>query len=101
MFFLFKQKKAYEMRISDWSSDVCSSDLAAHIAQSDKGDVHNVSPSPLPFRGEDMKAWREAPSRSWRGGGRSNHHPPLPTLSPEGERAYKVTAPSTRLRAFR
>src|SRR3546814_16709823 len=28
-FFVFKQKTAYEMRISDWSSDVCSSDLAA------------------------------------------------------------------------
>src|SRR3546814_12815147 len=27
-FFFFKQKTAYEMRISDWSSDVCSSDLA-------------------------------------------------------------------------
>src|SRR3546814_8110987 len=31
-FFFFKQKTAYEMRISDWSSDVCSSDLAADIA---------------------------------------------------------------------
>src|SRR3546814_2015648 len=29
LFFLFKQKTAYEMRISDWSSDVCSSDLEA------------------------------------------------------------------------
>src|SRR3546814_3992908 len=29
MVFVFKQKTAYEMRISDWSSDVCSSDLAA------------------------------------------------------------------------
>src|SRR3546814_16323712 len=28
LFFFFKQKTAYEMRISDWSSDVCSSDLA-------------------------------------------------------------------------
>src|SRR3546814_3304430 len=28
-FFFFKQKTAYEMRISDWSSDVCSSDLSA------------------------------------------------------------------------
>src|SRR3546814_1830525 len=28
-FFFFKQKTAYEMRISDWSSDVCSSDLQA------------------------------------------------------------------------
>src|SRR3546814_18642514 len=30
-FFFFKQKTAYEMRISDWSSDVCSSDLAARV----------------------------------------------------------------------
>src|SRR3546814_13964879 len=29
--FFFKQKTAYEMRISDWSSDVCSSDLGAAI----------------------------------------------------------------------
>src|SRR3546814_3181479 len=28
VFFFFKQKTAYEMRISDWSSDVCSSDLS-------------------------------------------------------------------------
>src|SRR3546814_10188237 len=28
--FFFKQKTAYEMRISDWSSDVCSSDLLTH-----------------------------------------------------------------------
>src|SRR3546814_10616549 len=43
VFFFFKQKTAYEMRISDWSSDVCSSDLVAvpgdvpiveHMAQS-------------------------------------------------------------------
>src|SRR3546814_15083820 len=30
--FFFKQKTAYEMRISDWSSDVCSSDLVQHAA---------------------------------------------------------------------
>src|SRR3546814_1759060 len=29
--FFFKQKTAYEMRISDWSSDVCSSDLAEGV----------------------------------------------------------------------
>src|SRR3546814_2603423 len=34
MFFFFKQKTAYEMRISDWSSDVCSSDLKLDPAQS-------------------------------------------------------------------
>src|SRR3546814_6272342 len=31
LFFFFKQKTAYEMRISDWSSDVCSSDLAVTL----------------------------------------------------------------------
>src|SRR3546814_19510303 len=31
MFFFFKQKTAYEMRISDWSSDVCSSDLTKAV----------------------------------------------------------------------
>src|SRR3546814_9312607 len=30
-FFFFKQKTAYEMRISDWSSDVCSSDLPGFV----------------------------------------------------------------------
>src|SRR3546814_3870626 len=32
-FFFFKQKTAYEMRISDWSSDVCSSDLQEEAAK--------------------------------------------------------------------
>src|SRR3546814_3927142 len=34
-FFFFKQKTAYEMRISDWSSDVCSSDLAGRVGSAD------------------------------------------------------------------
>src|SRR3546814_2668425 len=37
-FFFFKQKTAYEMRISDWSSDVCSSDLRLD------GLAHGLSP---------------------------------------------------------
>src|SRR3546814_16071062 len=41
MFFFFKQKTAYEMRISDWSSDVCSSDLAQVT-------VPKLAPLPLP-----------------------------------------------------
>src|SRR3546814_19457628 len=32
-FFFFKQKTAYELRISDWSSDVCSSDLGSEFHQ--------------------------------------------------------------------
>src|SRR3546814_20220772 len=34
VFFFFKQKTAYEMRISDWSSDVCSSDSEEHHRKS-------------------------------------------------------------------
>src|SRR3546814_1293076 len=33
LFFFFKQKTAYEMRISDWSSDVCSSDLRYRLVR--------------------------------------------------------------------
>src|SRR3546814_1796856 len=36
-FFFFKQKTAYEMRISDWSSDVCSSDLRDWAAEAFAG----------------------------------------------------------------
>src|SRR3546814_1731258 len=39
LFFFFKQKTAYEMRISDWSSDVCSSDLPAKVFLGDVGSV--------------------------------------------------------------
>src|SRR3546814_9895376 len=35
LFFFFKQKTAYELRISDWSSDVCSSDLVRHAGLGD------------------------------------------------------------------
>src|SRR3546814_5858698 len=37
--FFFKQKTAYEMRISDWSSDVCSSDLAGDGRKEDGGHI--------------------------------------------------------------
>src|SRR3546814_13243322 len=45
VFFLFKQKTAYEMRISDWSSDVCSSDLKlrAKLVEEQRPDhLHDV-----------------------------------------------------------
>src|SRR3546814_4115216 len=44
MFFFFKQKTAYEMRISDWSSDVCSSDLGL---RRDVTDLDVVALGPL------------------------------------------------------
>src|SRR3546814_748275 len=45
LFFFFKQKTAYEMRISDWSSDVCSSDLQATVKRGIDAD-----PVPVPIR---------------------------------------------------
>src|SRR3546814_7285041 len=51
IFVFFKQKTAYEMRISDWSSDVCASDLVF----SDGGDAHTGADavgSPGPGEGQ-------------------------------------------------
>src|SRR3546814_5283641 len=45
MFFFFKQKTAYEMRISDWSSDVCSSDLAEGRGFCAGGDIRLLADS--------------------------------------------------------
>src|SRR3546814_14604364 len=60
-FFFFKQKTAYEMRISDWSSDVCSSDLVERIgelSQSSK-DVDEVKAFSLArvLPGKRVGAW--------------------------------------------
>src|SRR3546814_12473017 len=41
-FFFFKQKTAYEMRISDWSSDVCSSDLGS-LAAAERASMRSMS----------------------------------------------------------
>src|SRR3546814_9734703 len=45
MFVFFKQKTAYEMRISDWSSDVCSSDLKTPAAPPVSGAAHSRNAS--------------------------------------------------------
>src|SRR3546814_5150242 len=42
--FFFKQKTAYEMRISDWSSDVCTSDLIDKIATRRRVIIPNAQP---------------------------------------------------------
>src|SRR3546814_2649334 len=41
----FKQRTAYEMRISDWSSDVCSSDLGRPVELLDLPDAYSLEPS--------------------------------------------------------
>src|SRR3546814_7895980 len=63
-FFIFKQKTAYELRISDWSSDVCSSDLLRPLALNPT--IHamqtpaSLSLSPTPDAVPQAMAWLEA-----------------------------------------
>src|SRR3546814_7685216 len=47
VFFFFKQKTAYEMRISDWSSDVCSSDLGG-VAMIEEVEIGGLPGARLP-----------------------------------------------------
>src|SRR3546814_8166756 len=60
-FFVFKQKSAYEMRISDWSSDVCSSDLAGH-----RGRAGARAPGGVGAAARRAMAWHlRRPRRVW------------------------------------
>src|SRR3546814_4364581 len=69
-FFFFKQKTAYEMRISDWSSDVCSSDLlterGARTGSAFGSCLPSLSPHPVEY--SRARPGRDAP-RSWQAGG--------------------------------
>src|SRR3546814_9569858 len=49
LFFFFKQKTAYEMRISDWSSDVCSSDLCGEFITTEDAEGHGRGLKSRPF----------------------------------------------------
>src|SRR3546814_17479088 len=80
VFFFFKQKTAYEMRISYWSSDVCSSDLLPLLKQLARGrlartrcavDDDNLSQlahagSPSAISPRAMRRKRSAGENSWR-----------------------------------
>src|SRR3546814_11743264 len=55
-FFFFKQKTAYEMRISDWSSDVCSSDLFTHNINLFRGGARIVGPNAMDVSGSHLPA---------------------------------------------
>src|SRR3546814_4054984 len=73
-FFFFKQKTAYEMRISDWSSDVCSSDLVPrHVPGRSAGRrLQTLWPrsEARPPLGEARHGRSAAPHRRHRKGGR-------------------------------
>src|SRR3546814_8837988 len=58
LFFFFKQKTAYEMRISDWSSDVCSSDLLSLL-------LSHLSFPDLPARALESDWVEESVAGAW------------------------------------
>src|SRR3546814_3366678 len=67
-FFFFKQKTAYEMRISDWSSDVCSSDLhrrradLVRTARRERGRGQEVRAAEPRRRSEERRVGKECVS---------------------------------------
>src|SRR3546814_14764192 len=80
-FFFFKQKTAYEMRISDWSSDVCSSDLndrrrifgAAEVADRDGDERGHDRPGERDQHSQPMMA--AEPGRESGAGIEHDQHP--------------------------
>src|SRR3546814_13223513 len=75
-FFFFKQKTAYEMRISDWSSDVCSSDLGLSCPLHRRWPDHSGYPecdmcgNPYSWRSEERRVGKSVSVRVDLGGRR-------------------------------
>src|SRR3546814_18678527 len=88
LFFFFKQKTAYEMRISDWSSDVCSSDLNA-------GHAHERGPDPRRSQSRGRAAIgglsRLAACRAGDGGSGGAHAAPSRRLGPSQCRTRRAS----------
>src|SRR3546814_1026319 len=75
IFFFFKQKTAYEMRISDWSSDVCSSDLPRlRAVEQHRGDDHQPLDHHLPERADPHHHHAVAEHADHRRADRSEEH---------------------------
>src|SRR3546814_14105060 len=71
-FFFFKQKTAYEMRISDWSSDVCSSDLSRGPGMIGNACLDTPPLAALGMNGWGECGWHERLTRSSREIGRAS-----------------------------
>src|SRR3546814_4360036 len=63
--FFFKQKTAYEMRISDWSSDVCSSDLAGLTAGRGRRPAGDAAPVDVSAHDEPRSPEQKRRAMSW------------------------------------
>src|SRR3546814_11669476 len=107
VFFFFKQKTAYEMRISDWSSDVCSSDLVLRKGDRLEAVARHVTLQPAERRIEAgreavkglgprlvraaARHWREQEARTRAAGGLLESYSFRPVL----ERGYVVVRDSS------
>src|SRR3546814_1143719 len=71
VFFLFKQKTAYDMRISDWSSDVCSSDLKQSMTERHQAGIaeQKIEPEQDDSVGEGREHERNVVRRNDEGSG--------------------------------
>src|SRR3546814_2065256 len=83
-FFFFKQKTAYDMRISDWSSDVCSSDLLLARGTADKAG-RLAFPSALP-EPETYSSCEENPDMA-----KSEGHALMVSARAEGDFSFTLT----------
>src|SRR3546814_19266143 len=113
MIFFFKQKTAYEMRISDWSSDVCSSDLELRPRQQVLGRIaaerqlreqHHVGAMKVARLDDHRRdalgvAGDGADGEVELGEGEADSHSCLPFVMPRERRAPPAPPPSVRLRA--
>src|SRR3546814_13854233 len=87
--FFFKQKTAYEMRISDWSSDVCSSDLALRAALRAAGVEWEELPDEGAFYGPKIEYHlKDSIGRSWQVG-TMQYDPMMPERRSEERRVGK------------
>src|SRR3546814_6338800 len=66
-FFFFKHKTAYEMRISDWSSDVCSSDLR-HFTRSSRSEIAVTATTPVLQQPRQQQTENDATAQQTRTG---------------------------------
>src|SRR3546814_6795177 len=62
-FFFFKQKTAYEMRISDWSSDVCSSDLPSADGRSPGQQLAEIEAEVNRLVDQQQSEWQRSEER--------------------------------------
>src|SRR3546814_5628075 len=102
-FFFFKQKTAYEMRISDWSSDVCSSDLDEQVDVCPAGDLWHaaaVGRVEVDLAADDRGEHRGATFDDRRGGlvaGGLDAEDPAPLESLAHDRPSVMVAPGSAL----